>query len=251
MRDGFYLFDTHTHIGEAKHSGRVTTADDLLRTMDRHGVDRSLAIPFPVVHDYRATHDLISDAVRRHPERLAGAACLDPYEGERTYREEVRRCREEHGFVALKMQPQYSGVNPLWQRHRYVFEAAAENRMALIWHTGSGIPYALPSLLMPAAREYPELRIVLAHCGGGGLLMGEAIVAAGFCANIYLELSSLMPNHVLEVLAHVEPERLMAGSDLMENTEVEFQKILGLEIGVEAKRKLLAGTALRLFGGAA
>ena len=82
MRDGFVIFDTHTHIGEARHSGRVTTADELLRSMDRHGVDRSLAIPFPVVDDHRATHDLIAEAVRRHPSRLAGAACLDPFLGE-------------------------------------------------------------------------------------------------------------------------------------------------------------------------
>jgi hypothetical protein len=250
MRDGYSLFDTHTHLGEAKHSGRVTTPDQLLRVMDRHGVDRSLAIPFPVVHDFRAAHDLIADAVRRHPERLAGAACLDPNAGERVYRDEVRRCREHLSFVALKVQPQYMAVNPLWRHQRYVFEAALENGMALVWHTGSGIPYSLPSLLMPVARDYPELQIVLAHCGGGGLLLGEAIVAAQFCQNIHLELSTLMPNHVLEVLQSVEPQRLLAGSDLVENTEVEFAKILGLEITAEAKQAILSGTALRLFGGA-
>lgn len=251
MRGGFLLFDTHTHIGEALHSGRSCTADEMLRSMDLHGVDRSLLIPFPVVEDYRSTHNLLAAAVRRHPARFAAAACLNPFVGESAYRQEVRRCREEFGFVALKVQPQYAGVNPLWARHRYVFEAAAENKLALIWHTGSGIPYSLPSLLMPAARDFPDLSIVVAHCGGGGLLMGEAIVAAQFCPNIFLELSTLMPNHVLEVLSDVPPERLLAGSDLIENTAVEFDKIIGLEIPDAAKQAILSGTALRLFGGAA
>ncbi len=251
MRDGFVIFDTHTHIGEARHSGRVTPADELLRSMDRHGVDRSLAIPFPVVDDHRATHDLIAEAVRRHPSRLAGAACLDPFLGEQAYRDEVRRCRERHGFRALKVQPQYTAVNPLWKRHQFVFEAAAENGMTLIWHTGSGIPYSLPSMLMPAARDFPQLNIVIAHCGGGGLLLGEAIVAAQFCPNIFLELSSLMPNHVLEVLSHIPASRLLAGSDLTENTAIEFAKIIGLDIAEDAKRMILSETAYRLFGGAA
>jgi hypothetical protein len=29
------------------------------------------------------------------------------------------------------------------------------------------------------------LKFVLAHCGGGGILLGDAIVAAVFCPNIY------------------------------------------------------------------
>jgi hypothetical protein len=251
MRQGFFLFDTHTHLGEALHSGRTASEDELLRSMDRHGIDRSLLIPFPVVSDFRATHDLLASAVRRNPSRLAAAACLDPYLGKAVYCDEVKRCREELGFVALKLQPQYTGINPLWARHRYVFETAAGSGMTLIWHTGSGIPYSLPSLMMPVARDFPGLSIVLAHCGGGGLLLGEAIVAAQFCPNIYLELSTLMPNHVLEVLSHIAPERLLTGSDLIENTAVEFDKVLGLDVEHEVKREMLSGTALRLFGGAA
>jgi len=63
MKSGFRIFDTHTHLGVARHSKRSCAADDLLRSMDRHGVDRSLAIPFPVVEDYRSQHDLIGQAV--------------------------------------------------------------------------------------------------------------------------------------------------------------------------------------------
>ncbi len=78
MKSGFRIFDTHTHLGVARHSSRSCTAEDLLRSMDRHGIDRSLAIPFPVVDDYRAQHDLIGQAVRDHADRLTGAACLFP-----------------------------------------------------------------------------------------------------------------------------------------------------------------------------
>jgi predicted TIM-barrel fold metal-dependent hydrolase len=248
MKDGFAIFDTHTHVGDARHSGRRQSADRLLREMDRYGVDRSLVIPFPVVEDYRVAHDEIAQAVRKSPSRLVGAACLYPYIPEAEFRAEVRRCREDFGFGALKLQPQYHGLNPSSSRSDFFFETALENRMAVVIHTGSGIPFALPSLIMPAAKKYPDLPVVLAHCGGGGLLFEEAIVAAMFCPNIYLELSSLLPHQVLEVLRHIRSERLMIGSDLIENLDIEMAKILWLDIPDEQKRNILSATAERVLG---
>ena len=60
---------------------------------------------------------------------------------------------------------------------------------------------AIGRMYMPA-RKFPDLPIVLGHAGGG-LYVLEAIVAASVCPNIFVELSSLMPHHVQEVLAHV------------------------------------------------
>ena len=247
MRGGFRVFDTHTHVGTARHSGRRYSADELLRDMDRAGIDRSLVIPWPVVEDSRAAHDEIGRAVKAHPDRLSGAACLYPYIPEQEFRGEVRRCREQYGFGVLKWQPQYQPLNPLWASSDFLFETAVELGLVLVCHTGSGIPFALPSLMMEPARRWPEIKIVLAHCGGAGLLLGEAIVAAKFCPNIWLELSSLMPNHVHEVLHHVASERLMIGSDLPENVEVELGKIEGLAVAGEVKRDILWETAARLF----
>lgn len=250
MRSGYSLFDTHIHIGSARHSGRRHHAADIVESMDRFGVDRSVAIPFPVVDDYRREHDEIGRALRDYPGRFVGASCLNPYVPEREFRDEVRRCREVHGFRALKFQPQYQALNPLLESSAFLFETAIENGMALIVHTGTGIPFSLPSMYLLAARQYPELTIIMAHCGGGGIFLGEAIVAASLFPNIYLELSSLMPHQIMEVLQRVPSDRLMAGSDLPENLEIEMSKILGLAIGDQDKRNILSGTACKVFGDA-
>jgi predicted TIM-barrel fold metal-dependent hydrolase len=247
MRDGFVIVDTHTHIGTARHSGRKYSCEQLLRDMDRAGVDRSVVIPFPAVEDYRTAHDEIGRAVLAHPDRVTGAASLYPFIRESEFRTEVARCREQFGFRALKLQPQFHPLNPLSESGNFLFEAALENGMSVICHTGAGIPFALPSLFMAPARRFPGLKIVLAHSGGGGIFVGEAIVAAMFCPNIYLELSSLMPHHVLEVTKHVPCERLMIGSDLPESLDTEIGKILGANLPDDSKRAILSETALMVF----
>lgn len=248
MIQGHKVFDTHTHIGAARHSGRVYTAEQMLRNMDAHGVDRSLLIPFPVVDDYRAQHDEIGAAVRQWPDRFAGAACLYPFVHEQQFRDEVKRCAESFGFRALKLQPMYQPLNPISRRSDFFFESALENRMAVVAHTGSGVPFSLPSLYIAAARRFPELPIVLGHAGSP-LFMLECVVAADVCSNIYVEVSSLMPHHMAELVHQIPATRLMAGSDLPESVDTEINKVFHVPMSDADRRAILWETGARLFGG--
>jgi predicted TIM-barrel fold metal-dependent hydrolase len=246
VNNGFRIYDAHTHLGEARHSGRRYSAEQVLRAMDRYGVDRSLIIPFPVVEDYQKAHDQIARAVQDHPDRFAGAACLPAFLPEEEFRRELDRCAGQLGFRVLKFQPQYQPLNPISPRSDFLFAAALERDLTLVCHTGSGVPFALPSLLMLPARKHPGLRIVLAH-SGGGLFFQEAIVAAALCPNVFLELSTLLPHQVMEVLAQVPGSRLMIGSDLPENLEEELGKIVRLEIPDEARADILWSTPRRVL----
>lgn len=250
MKDGFRLYDTHAHIGTARHSGRRQDPEMVLRAMDKAGVDRAVLIPFPVVEDFRREHDLIGAAVRSYPERFTGAACVDPFIKEDEFRDEVRRCAEVLGLRALKLQPQYQALNPVSRRSDFLFETATQYRMPVIVHTGSGVPFSLPSLYILPARRFPEAALILGHAGGS-VYMLETIVAATVCPNIYIEVSSLMPHHVLEILHHVPASRLMAGADLPESLETEMHKLLPLEIPEPDKRAILWETPRRVFDGMA
>jgi len=244
---GYRVFDTHTHIGTARHSGRTYSAEQMLRNMDAHGVERSLLIPFPVVDDYREQHDVIGAAVRQWPDRFAGAACLYPFVAESEFRDEVRRCAETFGFRALKLQPMYQPLNPVSRRSDFFFEAAQANGMAVVAHTGSGVPFSLPSLYIAAARRFPELPIVLGHAGSP-VFMLECAVAAEVCPNIFIEVSSLMPHHLAELVHLVPAARLMAGSDLPESVAVELGKVFDVPMSDEDRRAILWETGARVFG---
>ena len=247
MKDGYKLYDTHTHIGHARHSGRTRTADDLLRQMDAFGVDKSVVIPYPVVEDHRAEHDLIGRAVHDHADRLVGTACLDPFVPEAAFREEVRRCVERWGFRALKLQPKYQAINPISPRSDFFFTTAVEHDLRLIVHTGDGVPFSLPSLYILPAQRFAGLTIVLGHAGSS-IFYAEAIVAALQCPNIFIELSTLMPHFVGEILGHVPPTRLMVGSDLPEDLEIEIGKIMSMPLAEQDRRQILWNTAEQVFG---
>lgn len=249
MKQGFRLYDTHTHLGNAFHSGRVMTADAMLRHMDAEGIDRSVLIPFPVVADYRAEHDLIASAVRAHPDRFTGTLCIHPFLPEQEVADELRRGVEQLGLRALKLQPQFCGLNPVSAKASWFFGLANEYKLPVIVHTGAGTPFSLPSLLITPARQYPELPIIIGHAGSP-LYFLEAIVAAQTCANLYIELSSLMPHQVLEVVKHIPAARLMAGSDLPESAAIELGKIIGLPIDEATRRQILWDTPRRLFDAA-
>lgn len=247
MRGGFRVFDTHVHVGTARHSGRRYTADQLLADMDRHGVDRALVIPFPVVEDVRAAHDEIGRAVRAHGDRLAGAACIPPFLSPGEFQGELRRCVETHGFRALKFQPQYHGVNPVSPRSDFLFEAAREHRLPVVCHTGNGIPFALPSLFIAPARRFPDVKLILGHAGGSVYYL-ESVVAAQVCPNVFVEVSSLAPHHVADLLAYVPSSRILCGSDLPESVDAEIGKIVTLDVAEEVRRDILWNTAEGLFG---
>ncbi|HYO82724.1 MAG TPA: amidohydrolase family protein, partial [Bryobacteraceae bacterium] len=132
MRQGYRVWDTHTHLGDALHSGRSMPAEVLLRLMDDEGIERALAIPFPVVASHRASHDLIAEACRTWPDRFTGCACIHPHIPLEEFHNELARCVEVLGFRALKLQPQYQPLNPLSPRSDFFFEAAQRWKLPVV-----------------------------------------------------------------------------------------------------------------------
>lgn len=74
------LLDVHTHIGRLLHDLPANTLDDLLATMDRHGVERAcvMAVESPEELDYYVPTTEVLAACARHPDRLIPFCSLDP-----------------------------------------------------------------------------------------------------------------------------------------------------------------------------
>src|ERR1043166_8223771 len=75
----YKYIDIHTHVGTF-YFGRPLTADDLVRMMDRHAVEKAVVLPLvsPESAPYIQTTESALAAHKAHPDRLIPFCCLDP-----------------------------------------------------------------------------------------------------------------------------------------------------------------------------
>src|SRR5439155_27241608 len=103
-------------------------------------------------------------------------------------------------------------------------EIARELVVPFVVHTGTGVPFGLPSAVLPRTREYSDVKIVLAH-SGAGLYTVEAYVVAREATNVYLETSWCRGDEIIRLIGELGANRLMFGSDLPSSEAAELAKV--------------------------
>ena len=191
-------------------------------------------------------HDRIANLCAKHPGRFFGLASLSPHRDRSTYRQEVERCVRDLEFVGIKLHTIGHAVLPLSEDGDLVFQMGQEMGVPVMVHTGPGIPFALPSLCIPPALKYPQVKIVLAHAGFS-VFSAEAQVAASVCNNIYLETSWCIGEDILWMINTIGSERVMMGADLTSNIPVEISKFQALGLDPKVYAQVIGRTAIDTF----
>lgn len=239
------IIDAHSHLGYSEIFSAGVTEEELLGTMATNDIDVSVVMPAAGANPV-ATHDAIADLCTRNPGRIFGMVSMTPLTDRQAYINEARRCVQELGFKAIKLHPQAHAVSPTLPVSDVVFETAADLGVPVMVHTGSGAPFALPSLLIRRARQYPNLKIILAHAGFA-IYSEEAIVAAEVCENIYLEPTWCIAGDIRRMVRTLGPERVMFGGDLPTNVPVELTKYRTLDLTEEEREWCLWRSARDVF----
>ncbi len=240
------VIDTHAHLGECCVFGLYATEEDIIRRMDESGVDATIVQPYPGAKDYSKRHDEIAKLCAKYPGRFFGLASVSPHIGRDKYQREIERCVKELKFVALKLHTIGHAVNPLSEDGDLAFTTANHFGIPAMVHTGAGIPFSLPALCIPAANKHPDLKIVLAHAGGG-IVSAEAQVAASVCGNLYLETSWCIGEDIRWMINSIGANRVMMGADLPSNVPTEFAKYKALDLAPDLYDKVMGGTAIEVF----
>ena len=194
----------------------------------------------------QAQHDAIADFVARYPGRFFGMANPNPHLPEGDYRHEVTRCVRDLGFIGVKIHPLAHAINPMSTAARKVFAIAAELDVPLMIHTGTGVPFALPSNIIEPAQAFPTVQIVVAH-GGMAFFSAEALLLAKQCPNVMLETTWIGPHIVHNFCAQIGADRVLFGSDHADNQSTELEKIRSCGISDEEIDWVLGKTAARVY----
>ena len=219
------IVDVHTHLGNDPVFQHDFTRDELVDQLEHKGIDVLITQPGTVLDmaTARAQHDAIARFVADFPGRVFGMANPSPHSDPAEYRDEVARCVRDCGFVGLKLNTFAHSAGIGLPAGRLAFETARELDVPLMIHTGNGVPWALPSAIIPMAREFADVRVVMAH-SGGMMFSSEAVLAAELCPNIYLE-ASWMPGFIVRSFVRaIGAERVLMGTDHADNTETELTK---------------------------
>ena len=240
------IIDAHMHLGEDLMFNTDDTEEVLLKAMDDNGVTAQIVQPGIVSRDQAKAHERIRDFAAKHPGRAYGLACFSPYMDDEAYAKSLRWAVEELGFKGVKLHPYAFCMSPNHPAAQKIFRLAEELDIPVMIHTGNGVPNALPSLCIPAARKYPRVKIVLAHAGGG-MFGAEATVAAQECPNVYLETSWVPVYELAAMVAALGSERVMFGTDLVNNVAVELAKYRSIGLKESQLEWCMGKTAEKVF----
>jgi predicted TIM-barrel fold metal-dependent hydrolase len=239
------VVDAHAHMGTCNVFDLDVSFETLLGVMDANEVKTALVQPFPGCEEPMKLHDRIAEMSAQYPERFYGIASINPHLGN-TCLEEIKRCVEDLGFVGVKLHTIGHAVLPTSRDALHVCELANDLRVPLLVHTGTGIPFALPSLCLPVARRFPDLKLILCHAGYA-VFVAEATIVAKEAPNIYLEPSWCTSVQLKRMIRELGSERVLMGSDLPDNLapEIAKAKLIGLTDGELSD--YLGGSASRVF----
>jgi hypothetical protein len=243
------IIDVHAHLGTDYVFDEVRDEAEILRAMDENGIDVTIVQPMFGTIDLpgiKALHDRIYRFTQDHPRKIFGMISMTPLLHEGDFFDEAKRCKEELGFVGLKIHPGVHPVNPMGKRGKMVWKVCSELDLPLMVHTGSGVPFALPTNVIPNCKQYPDLTVILAH-SGMITFAGGAILAAQECPNVILDTSWTAAHHIEHFVEMFGADRVMFAGDESANVPVEVGKYQSLHLSEDEMAWCLWKTANKVY----
>lgn len=243
------IIDSHAHLGYDVIADLGLTEEELISACKANGIGGAIVQPLitrPYLDDTREIHDRIHRLCTDKTVRFWGMISMNPHFRPEDYDREAERCVRELGFVGIKLVPNAHGVNPSKRDGIHVFEVARKLGVPVMVHTGSGTPLSDPMALLPAARQFPEVKIVLAHAGSD-LMAAQATFLAQEFENVYIEPSWLSILALGGILKAVGAKKIMFSSDIPANLPVELAKFKALAKDGAEFEQLTSRTAMEVF----
>jgi len=161
------------------------------------------------------------------------------------------------GAKGIKLYPSYNYFYPNESAIYPLYSIAEEYRLPVLIHTGSSvfrgskIKYSDPITLDEVAVDFPNLSLIMAH-SGRGLWYKEAFLLSRIHPNIYLEISGLPPQNLLNYFPEMEEniDKFIYGSDWpgIRTIGSNIDRIKKLPLDKESIRKILYRNAASILG---
>ncbi|MFQ5924579.1 MAG: amidohydrolase family protein [Dehalococcoidia bacterium] len=241
---------------------KLATAEELIASMDREGIDLSLILNIGWTdHELcLETNDYIMEAASRYPDRLVGFCAIQPGAGEAAVAE-MERCARGGIRGIGELRPDIQGFD-LGDKDimRPVVEAAQRLRLILLTHSSepvghqySGKGNVTLDMLYRFICNSPQIPIVCAHWGGGLPFYALMPEVGKALENVFFDTAASPFLYQPEIFRHVAEivgvDKILFGSDypLISQGRI-VRQVRSLNLGEEAEGLILGGNAKRILG---
>jgi predicted TIM-barrel fold metal-dependent hydrolase len=173
----------------------------------------------------------------------------------------IRSMVEDHGARGIKLHPVLQNFNMSGHEMWPFYEVSQELGISIVAHSGpaqDGEPYAEPKSFAGALEAFPDLKIILAHMGGGTWDQATAIAEA--YPNAYFDCCEIIEwtggtnapteEQFAQLIKDIGPERVIMGSDFpWYDLDHQIERIMELPLlSQEEKEGMLGLNAERIMG---
>jgi uncharacterized protein len=283
------LIDAHTHTQPTPADGkafsarygfasdRKGTVDELLETMDRAGVTRTMIVPWmpaqemiservasgadpegatsQVVDQWRELNRWAAEAVTGHPDRLSCLVGLDPVIMSNDLIEAEVTARLAGGACGLKVAPMFIHRRPDDEAMEVVWRTARDHDVFVLSESGANgfggdQVWGHPAYFDQVLRSYPTVTVQLAHLGQGA----EDDVAKltsrypNVVTDLSLRLAVEAPGHTVDFIRRIGATRVLFGTNYPLVDQVAYaQALRALPLDEEELRQVGHDNAARLL----
>ncbi len=183
-------------IAQAEYDIDAPTASPPQHLAACEHADRTIVVGFKSRYlDADVPNDYVADYVKQHPDRMIGFAGVDPG-NVREALSDVDQAYHDLGMKGVAIAPAAQDFHPAGSNAYRVYEKLNELQLPMLVHQGiyfsarSKLEYARPVLLDQVARDFPDLKIIIAHLGYPWI--DEVVVLLGKHPNVFSDVSGLL-----------------------------------------------------------
>lgn len=245
----------------AEPKAKLATAEEVIASMDEHGIDKSVILNLGwVSHELCVeTNDYILEAIARYPERLIGFCVIQPLAGDKALKE-LERCAQNGVKGIGEMRPDVQDFDLKDSSlMRPVIETAVKHNLIFLTHASEPVGHQYfgkgnitPEVIYPFILNFPDLKVVCAHWGGGLPFYALMPEVGKALSNVYFDTAAtpfLYKPQIFKRVADIAGiDKILFGSDypLLSPKRI-IDQLESTGLSQEDKAKILGGNAQRLL----
>jgi hypothetical protein len=260
-RDKYLGRDACFSLLYAEPKAKLITAEELVTAMDEYEIDKAVVLNLGwTSHELCVeTNDYILESIDRFPNRLIGFCTVQPLAGDEAIKE-LERCARNGAKGIGEMRPDVQGFDFKDNSvTKPLIEVVIEKDLIFLTHTSEPVGHQYfgkgritPEVIYPLIVNFPDLKLVCAHWGGGlpfyALMpeVGEAL------SNVYFDTAATpflyKPQIFKQVADIIGSDKILFGSDypLLSPKRI-IDQLESAGFSRQDRVKILGGNAKRLL----